>query len=800
MTIKEKLCKLLGFQLLLLSVMGILVYNTSVYAENEEEWMPDPALREAVREKLGIPADRPLTQAYLQEHLVDLHVHNRGIVDLIGLEHATDLQTLGLRRNKISDLSPLSGLTKLGFLNLGGNQISDLSPLAGLTRLEKLGLEGNQIEDLSPLAGLVNLKDLNIINNPISDLSPLLVLENLEDLRFNDFRDRDIASTIPISKLKQFGYDETCDLERIPSISERIENREYPSVFAAWGNIINLPNLSSRERLAYHDLFFSSKIVDSMKWLPTPEGVKVFMHAESAKDEREERLSLNPNMLFLVPMHYGIAEYWQHPEDWPYWLRDESGNRIVGDIDGEAFFFDYTLPEVQDIVVQQAVAFAKCGLFDGILFDTWREEDRHNKEIAHYYAHDILEASITLLRRVREAVGDDFLILVNPNDTKVPRSAPYVNGMFMETIGSGLYGYNHQHLVKIESTLLWGEQHLRAPQINCLEGWRLEGEPLDSPKNQQWMRLFTTMSLAFSDGYVLFSNTYLKGHHTHYWYSFWDADLGRPIGAKGQTYESINGLFIREFTNGWAVYNRSGNAQDIQLPMQVTGVESGITGITHTLPDLDGEIYLKQETGTSVDVNGDGVVNILDLVLVAQHLGETAPSNSKVDVNGDGIVNILDLVLIAQHLGGEMAAAPAMVSGTPDAAVIQAWIKQAQLGNDGTLAFQRGIANLQRLLASLIPEKTALLANYPNPFNPETWIPYHLANPSDVQITIYDTRSSIIRRLELGHQHSGYYVTKNRAAYWDGRNDVGERVANGIYFYQLQADQLSFLRKMIILK
>ena len=97
-----------------------------------------PALRQVVREELGIPADRSLTQAALQEHLVGLHVHDKGIVNLTGLEHATNLQSLGLIGNKISDLSPLSGLTKLGFLNLGGNQISDLRPLAGLTRLEKI--------------------------------------------------------------------------------------------------------------------------------------------------------------------------------------------------------------------------------------------------------------------------------------------------------------------------------------------------------------------------------------------------------------------------------------------------------------------------------------------------------------------------------------------------------------------------------------------------------------------------------------------------------------------------------------
>jgi flagellar hook assembly protein FlgD len=93
-----------------------------------------------------------------------------------------------------------------------------------------------------------------------------------------------------------------------------------------------------------------------------------------------------------------------------------------------------------------------------------------------------------------------------------------------------------------------------------------------------------------------------------------------------------------------------------------------------------------------------------------------------------------------------------------------------------------------------------LLTNYPNPFNPETWIPYHLANASDVQITIYDTRGTVVRRLHLGHQREGYYTRRSHAAYWDGRNGVGERVASGIYFYQLQADEVSPLRKMLILK
>ncbi|MDE0426536.1 MAG: DUF5050 domain-containing protein [Candidatus Poribacteria bacterium] len=99
-----------------------------------------------------------------------------------------------------------------------------------------------------------------------------------------------------------------------------------------------------------------------------------------------------------------------------------------------------------------------------------------------------------------------------------------------------------------------------------------------------------------------------------------------------------------------------------------------------------------------------------------------------------------------------------------------------------------------------IPEATHLLANYPNPFNPETWIPYQLAEPSDVKIIIYDTRGVVVRRLVLGHQPAGTYTSRTRAAYWDGRNAFGERVASGIYFYQLQTDNISSLRKMLILK
>ena len=201
------------------------------------------------------------------------------------------------------------------------------------------------------------------------------------------------------------------------------------------------------------------------------------------------------------------------------------------------------------------------------------------------------------------------------------------------------------------------------------------------------------------------------------------------------------------------------------------------------------------------DVNRDGVVSILDLILVAQQLGRRVPANSPVDLNGDGVVSILDLILAARAIGSTTAsAAPAIGTESVDTAAIEAWIAQAQLEDDGSLAFKQGIENLERLLASLIPKETALLRNYPNPFNPETWIPYQLAEPAEVTLTIYDINGQLVRRLALGHQTAGMYRSRSRAAYWDGRNQLGEPVASGLYFYTLTAGDFTATRRMLILK
>ena len=261
----------------------------------------------------------------------------------------------------------------------------------------------------------------------------------------------------------------------------------------------------------------------------------------------------------------------------------------------------------------------------------------------------------------------------------------------------------------------------------------------------------------------------------------------------------------------------------------------------------------------AADVNRDGYVNIQDLVLVASNIGLVpgnlhnpkadanadgvygegdgvrsgmytefdAPNNpivpnlasvgdshSRVDVNDDGIVNILDLIEVAmsadwggastltkvRNANAASLSAPSMVAENLTPATIQAWIDLAQVEHDGSAIFEVGIANLEGLLVSRIPSETKLLLNYPNPFNPETWIPYQLAEATQVTVMIHTMNGSLVRTLELGHQAAGTYKSKSQAAYWDGRNEFGEQVASGLYFYTLTAGDFSATHKMLVRK
>ena len=226
-----------------------------------------------------------------------------------------------------------------------------------------------------------------------------------------------------------------------------------------------------------------------------------------------------------------------------------------------------------------------------------------------------------------------------------------------------------------------------------------------------------------------------------------------------------------------------------------SGIEDGTVLLWEITPPPVTEVRIPE------DVNADGNVNIQDLVLVASNLGKTGQNAA--DVNGDGTVNVLDLTRVAGALG-TAAGAPSNYRRnpelTPTRAQVSEWLEQAQQMSITDPTFQHGILMLERLLASLTPKETVLLPNYPNPFNPETWIPYQLSEPVAVDIAIYSADGQLVQRLFVGYQSAGRYESRHRAAYWDGRNETGELVASGLYFYTLTAGEFSETRKMLIRK
>ncbi len=853
----QTFCKIFPFLFVLISVVG--------YAqENPETWMPDPNLRSAVREELGIPNRIPLIQLHMRE-LVGLDIEDKQITNLTGLEHAKNLKSFSCQVNSISDISPLSILTHLEGLYLGGNEISDIAPLAGLINLGALHLWQNHIVDISPLANLVKLKDLLLEGNQIVDISPLANLTNLKNLGLHVNRIVDIRplkkltlleklqiqnnpitdySPLDALSLTHFEYDDFCVFPGRP-IQERLQNRNFPSVVNAWNDILNRPTLSYEAQLAHHDLIWSPEF--GLRFQKTNDGLQLAGNLNDARKRREALLEMNPNMIFILDLPMQAADpnspfYKAMYDDNFPWIRDEAGNIVpmsdeVDEYEYPSFLIDFTHPDGQDIIVQQAIAVSQCGLYDGIFFDLWSEDwyilEGHRTYEAEQRARTII------LQRIRAEVGDDFLILVNPNRHKPMRAAPYINGLFMETVRDYEGGYTYAGLREIEDTLLWAEEHLQSPRVNCLEGWGVKTQVPDSPTNLRWMRAFTTMSLTHSDGYVLyitgirhpihehdwrvFEITHKEKHdqgiehnhhHDHYWYDFYDADLGQPIGEKAQLYRNQKGIFIREFTNGWAVYNRSGKSRNIQLPEKVSGVASRVENKRwHIIPDLDGEIYLKAlptsdpkgadtvEVIPAWDVNEDGSINKTDLLLVAENIGVDPSTLPRADVNRDGRITVADLQLVIDNLDDPTTATAPILAGDVSM-VFNPKLLYSELNHVGTdaQAFSAAIALLQRLLANIHPQKTQLLANYPNPFNPETWLPYQLANDAEVTIRIYSSTGQLVRHLDLGFQQAGYYIGKARAAYWDGRNDLNERLASGVYFFQLSADDFTATRKMLILK
>ncbi|MCY4553562.1 MAG: leucine-rich repeat domain-containing protein [Candidatus Poribacteria bacterium] len=783
----------------------------------EAVYIPDVNLRAVIEEALGKASGAPITAEEMAT-LINLRTTEaKGISDLTGIEFGINLRVLDIGGNSISDLSPLAGLMNLGTINISGNGISDLSPLVGLKSLENFLSWNNLFSDLSPLVKLteMSLQKIDICGGD-PDISVLKDAKNLKELYLPNCQvsDTDIAALAGLTNLTRLSVSDNRDLSNIAALSG-LTNLKWVNLRDC--NISDISALSGLTNLKWVNLA-RNNISDFSPLDGLPELTTIIDLLNPGSSLKAGPSIEGPWLWVIAPLDIGEGM--------------NTGDIIASGIDLLSEMSDGEVTELK-IATHGATKGAPVG--DSV----WKS---HKISPTNNNINDMANATGLGEGSIDNHVAYGSIHVFSPRQQEThlflgadTSGRVWLNGEFVgETAQWFTHIGGYGNVVPV--TLKEGVNFLFVAIHEDKGFWR--GLFAFEEGTEYSVSVDPRIEYTFSKSVIHAGDTFsldLNIENTHN-LAGWQFDVAFDPTML-EAVEVSEGDFLNPegnatFFQGGSIDNATGKITKLssaRLSEEGVSGRGALLSVTFTAKTV-GQTQLSLEnfqlaaiTGESIparlqevvitiegqltigDVNRDGQVNIQDMVLVARRFGETVPANSAVDVNGDGVISILDLIIVAAHLGESTdAAAPsgldlAGIHGL-DSATIQAWIAQAALENDGSIAFQRGLANLQRLLASLIPEKTVLLANYPNPFNPETWIPYHLANPSDVQITIYDTGGSIIRRLELGHQHPGYYATKNRAAYWDGRNEVGERVANGVYFYQLQADQLSLLRKMVILK
>ena len=834
-------------------------------------YIPDVNLRAAIEAALGKTPGTVITSADMAG-LTHIIADEKGISDLTGLEHATNLERIEFRRNAISDLSSLTGLIRLNNIKLRGNKITDVSPLANLHNVDWLGLEENEIKDLSPLKGLIKLNGIGIEGNPVSDVSPLAGLRSLEGIRAWNTTISDFSALAKLPRLRWIELSHNRYLSELSSLKNLKSLRRLVINHCGISDISGLSELTQLQSLTLHDNSISDiSPLANLKGLTHLNLEHNVIEDVSPLKEltRLKELHLNGNVISdLSPLteltnlerlnlaNNAISDFSPLEElpgktsitwnDNPgVFLR--GGPKITGPwlwvvLPGGGFHNgkDLLAGATQGKVTEAKVATNGATESEPVGNSVW---------ISHKIAPNgmntrelVSTLGIDESHQSRVMYGSIILYSYKEQQTTMFAGSDdnhkvWLNG---KLINEKYNSHHHDYEVFFPVTLKQGKNVLLVAVFDYQGGWggaahfgfAPDAEYTVLPPGTRFSLSTETTQVEVDDTFTLHLRTEdmtdLAG---------WQADI-RFDPAVLKVNIVTEGSFLRQ--GGGRTYFRRGtidnttgrikglsslriseggvSGEGTLLSVRFTAIANGESRVSlrqfqagsstgEAIPTMPPEILITVAAPEPVfpayDVNEDGVTDAIDAQLVAAALGQKPPENPRTDVNGDGVVDGKDLIIVAEHLGeGAAPAAPSNgvlpLGFTPE--MVEHILDLLRAADDGSLTFQRGIANLERLLALFVPEKTALLPNYPNPFNPETWIPYDLAESADVTVHIYAINGVLVRRLALGYQPAGIYQYRSRAAYWDGKNEIGESVASGVYFYTVTAGDFTATRKMLIRK
>ena len=637
----------LGMNTVEVSAVGIDQTATFNAVAGEGVDIPDSNLRTAIEPVIGKAPDEPIAPADMT-NLTRFTARSQKIHDLTGLEFATNLVRLTLEGNNLSNVSALAGLNHLRRLLLAGNRVSDLEPLVNLIKLERLDLNNNSVSDLSPLAQLTRLTWLSLQNNRISDIS---VITGMTKLRFLDLNNNSVSNIEPLS-----------GSTRLTSL--RLD-RNLISDISALSGLHQLTEL----RLDRNNITDLSPLVANMG-LGSGDTVDV-------RGNPLSYLSIHTHIPALRSRGVTIEfdNVVTEPVDLPDPNLRDAIALILDKVSGEPI----TTTEMLDLFDLQARD-ANISSLTGL-------EHATNLKEALLERNDISDISpivgLTQLTKLRLGGNSISDISALSSLTQLTRLSLWANSIsdtspvaaLTNLTELNLSGNSISSIVSVAGLTQLTWLHLQSNRISDIAA-------LASLTNLTALRLDRNR---ISDISALSSLIQLK-----------ELRLDR---------NNITDLSPLVANAGLG----SGDTVDVRgNPLSYLSIYRHIP----TLQSRGVEVsFDEQVSPVTVDINSDGSVNILDLILIASELGNEG-QNLGADVNGDGVVNILDLVLAA-GMFEEAAAAPSAQPQVPEtltAVEVQQWLADARSFEVRDPIMKRGFIVLEQLLASLTPTETELLA------------------------------------------------------------------------------------------
>ena len=706
--------------------------------------IPDANLAAVVRDALGLRRFGNITQLDMLK-LTGLFADNREIENLTGLEHARNLKYLSLNHNQINDIAVLAPLTNLAALSLSFNQISDFAPIAKLTNLMELDISENMGNPITPVTELTQLQTIRLRGYRIQDLTPFTRLTNLRHLGLGNNQISDLTPVTELTQLRNLWIGEN-QVQDLTPLAELIHLEWLDLSLNQISDIKPLENLTQLRILQLPGNQISDLTplaeLDDLTYLILSDNQISDLTPVTALTNLEA-LVANSNRI------NDIAPLTRLKQLTTLWLVNNqvSSFRPLTQL--------FNLVELK--VAGNPIA------------------DRTSLQ--------------TLLRR-NSALKLDIdpsqlfpVVLFSGNEpppmywTDAETSGFYRLAGTKKTVENAALGIQNITALAIDvgnGKLYWAEK--TSDRTGRIQRANLDGTKVQLVKDLTSVPLDIVLDTA--DGILYLTNTWGKTQRLNVNGSNFQPNLITDLDMPNHIALDVAGSKLYWTEAGERIRRANLDGSNIETLGTDFGTLGGIAVAT-------GKLYWTEQTGESTgkiqcaNLDGTSVETLASLrsipfgivVDTAErklYWTNTAGKIQRANLNGKKIETLIvglgeprDLAMYTRTVATAVATAPTLV---------------------------------------VLPDTTSLLSNYPNPFNPETWIPYQLAEPVDVTLRIYTANGVLVRTLALGQLPAGIYQSRSRAAYWNGRNEIGEPVASGIYFYTLSAGDFTATRKMLIRK